>query len=95
MARGCALLLLLAPLTASAQQLRRVRDPDDVQRSSKGVSSAGRGVPGQLVKDKRKLTIDGTPVFNGSDKFLRARLPSPWSSIWSQFRRTIRACRSS
>ena len=28
----------------------------------------------QLVNDKRKLTIDGTPVFNGSDKFLPGKI---------------------
>ena len=28
----------------------------------------------QLVKDKRTLTIDGTPVFNGSDKFLPGKI---------------------
>jgi hypothetical protein len=28
----------------------------------------------QLVKDKRKLSIDGTPVFNGSDKFLPGKI---------------------
>src|SRR6266849_9599993 len=28
----------------------------------------------QLVKDKRTLTIDGIPVFNGSDKFLPGKI---------------------
>src|SRR5580693_1760851 len=28
----------------------------------------------QLLKDKRKMTIDGTPVFNGSDKFLPGKI---------------------
>ena len=28
----------------------------------------------QLVKDKRKLAIDGVPVFNGSDKFLPGKI---------------------
>jgi hypothetical protein len=28
----------------------------------------------QLVKDKRKLTLDGIPVFNGSDKFLPGKI---------------------
>jgi hypothetical protein len=28
----------------------------------------------QLVKEKRKLTIDGVPVFNGSDKFLPGKI---------------------
>jgi hypothetical protein len=28
----------------------------------------------QLVKDRRAMTIDGTPVFNGSDKFLSGKI---------------------
>jgi hypothetical protein len=28
----------------------------------------------QLARDKRALTIDGTPVFNGNDKFLPGKI---------------------
>ena len=69
-------LLLLGTLTLSARQLSV---PADRPLSFNGVVQ-GRILPQTeallelLLKDKRKMTIDGTPVFNGSDKFLPGKI---------------------
>jgi hypothetical protein len=68
--------LLLGALTVFAQ---RSSVPSDRLTSFNGVVQ-GRILPQaetllrQLVKDKRTLTIDGMPVFNGSDKFLPGKI---------------------
>ena len=69
-------LLLLGALTISAQQ---PAIPLDRSRSFNGVVQQrilpqAEALLRQLVKDKRTLTIDGTLVFNGSDKFLPGKI---------------------
>src|ERR1700730_15420772 len=69
-------LLLLSALTVSAQQPsvspdRSISFNGVVQRR---ILPQAEALLRQLVKDKRKLTIDGTPVFNGSDKFLPGKI---------------------
>ncbi len=68
--------LLLGTLTASAQQPAASADrsmPFNAVVETRILPQAA-ALLGQLVKDKRKLTIDGTPVFNGSDKFLPGKI---------------------
>jgi hypothetical protein len=69
-------LLLLSALTVFAQQPsvspdRSISFNGVVQRR---ILPQAEALLRQLVKDKRKLTIDGTPVFNGSDKFLPGKI---------------------
>jgi hypothetical protein len=69
-------LLLMGTLTASAQQPAASADrsmPFNAVVQTRILPQAA-ALLGQLVKDKRKLTIDGTPVFNGSDKFLPGKI---------------------
>jgi hypothetical protein len=69
-------LLLLSTLTVLAQQPsvspdRSLSFNGVVQRRIRPQAEA---LLQQLVKNKRKLTLDGTPVFNGSDKFLPGKI---------------------
>ena len=70
-------LLLVGALTVSSAQQPAV--PADRATSFNRVVQTrilpqAEALLRQLVKDKRQLTIDGTPVFNGSDKFLPGKI---------------------
>jgi hypothetical protein len=69
-------LLLLGALTVFAQQ--PAVSPDRSLSFNGTVQSRvlpqAEALLRQLVKDKRTLTIDGTSVFNGSDKFLPGKI---------------------
>jgi hypothetical protein len=67
-------LLLLSGLTAFAQQPSVSRPMSFNGTVQRRILPQTEVLLQQLLKDKRKLTIDGMPVFNGSDKFLPGKI---------------------
>ena len=69
-------IMLLSALTAIVQQpfVPPDRSPSFNGLVQTRILPRAETLLRQLIKDKRKLTLDGVPVFNGSDKFLPGKI---------------------